>query len=158
MTGSDVGRPDGVRRWARVLVALAVGLTAAGCIPSSPSPSAWTQKATQSLEDSAGALASAHLVLREEERGHLLGRSGVVMLVDAEEATGKTSEAFSALQPPENLARLNDKVAQALAAAADLAGETRQARVAGDAESYRELSRRLLEERDRLNRLAGELK
>lgn len=142
----------------RLLVSMVLGLAAAGCIPDSPSPSAWTQKATQSLEDSAGALASAHLVLREEQRGHLLGKSGIVMLVDAEEATGRTSQTFSALQPPKDLARENKEVTRALTAAADLVATARRTRVDEDASSYHDLSRRLLDERDRLNRLAGELK
>lgn len=137
------------------LIPLILGL--AGCLPSSPSTDAWLQTGVTSLEDSASALASAHLVLREEQRGHLLGKAGVVMLVDAEEEAQRTSQSFSALQPPKDRIELNRTVTRSLAAAAALVTAARQARADDQVERYRDLSDRLQRQRAGLNKLAGEL-
>ena len=128
-------------------VAVLVVLGLAGCRPDQPSPSQWHEKAGQALEDVASELATAELAVRGQLDDKMLGRSAVVLLVDAEESAGSGVEDFTALQPPPDLAQSHAEVSDALEHAAGLITRARTARVGQQVAEQRDLVRRLAEER-----------
>lgn len=135
----------------------ALVMAASACLPSQPSRSAWQDQATLSLEDVASEVATAQVVLREEQRGHLLGRAAQVMLVEAEEAAGQASDSFTTLQPPMSRQALQRELSSILAEGVDLVAEVRIAVTAGDKASYADLGRQLKETRSELTARIDEL-
>lgn len=144
-----------LRRVAALVIAAAI---MGGCsIPPQPSASDWQRQALQSLEDVSSEVATAQVTLREQAAGHLVGKTGVVLLVDAEETAGSTVETFTALQPPQGFEQRHAKVSEALDRAAGLITDARTARVAEETTAYDDLQRSLVHERALLTRLMDEL-
>ncbi|HEY9564702.1 MAG TPA: hypothetical protein VIR30_13120 [Nocardioides sp.] len=141
-----------------LLIILVLALCATGCRPSEPSPADWRQKAGQSLEDVASELATAQLTLEAQGDAKLLAKTGVVLLVDAEESAGTTVESFTALQPPKGFERRHTEVSDVLEHASGLLADVRAARVREDEASYGALSRRLARERSTLTKLEEEVR
>lgn len=142
----------------RAAIVVAVLLLASACLPSRPSAADWHEQASQALEDAASSVATAQLVMREQRRDHLLGRSGTVMLVEAEEAIGTTAQTLDALQPPEGLTAQQSRVSDALQRASGLITDARIARVREHTDAYRGLEADLRRERDRLTRLSERMR
>lgn len=145
-----------IRRGAALLIA--VLLLTSACLPSQPSAADWHDQAAQALEDAASSLATAQLVLREEQQDGLLGKTGSVMLVEAEEAIGTTSQTFDARQPPEGLTQEHSTVSDALERASGVLTDARIARVRDHRGAYRSLVSDLRRERGRLTRLAERMR
>ncbi|QIX27574.1 hypothetical protein ncot_13900 [Nocardioides sp. JQ2195] len=142
----------------RLAAGLLLGFLAAGCVPSTPTPSDWTGQASRALDSVAGEVATARIVLREHRQDDLLGKAAVVMLVDAEESLGKTSDDLASTQAPRGRARQYDKVTSEIDEASSLVTEARAAAVANDDTSFPDLEAKLRREEKDLKDLAGALR
>lgn len=156
----DDGLRGGRRRAAGrsgLLVAALLLTTGCGLVPARPDPTAWRDTASTALDDAVALVGTTSMVLREEERQHILGGYGVATLVHAEDAMGKAVDSVDTLQPPASIEKEASHVSDLLAEADDAVQTAREALVSGDQASYPRLRHHLDALHDQLQKAGGTL-
>ena len=137
------------------VAALAVVLAA--CSPSTPDEDSWRVDARRAVSDVSSQVATARLALEQDQRGHLLGGYLQTVTVEAETNAGKSTETFSALQPPPGEVSRHTGVTDELDRDTGLLTDVRIAVVAGDQDQYAGLLRQLAAAGERLDALHQQL-
>lgn len=145
------------RRAAAVAVAVLL-LLATGCTrPSELDVADWRSTAQQSLESAASEVATVRLVLQQQEKGQLVGRTAIVAATYSEEAMGSAQDSILTQQPPKGIRAEYDDVSSVLGDAGDLVTEARVALVDQDEEDYAPLAERLQKMQKRLDEVRSSL-
>lgn len=149
---------DMPRPWAALIGGLALSvLCCAGCVPATPDADAWRDHAATAVDDAISQVRTARLVLRLQAEDRLIGRSAVVMVVDAEDGLGSSVDAFTAEQPPKSQRSEWRRVEESLSAAQSVVTSSRMAIVDSDAAAYSDLTTQLQQVADRLEQLSEDL-
>lgn len=115
-----------------VLAALSLVVLLAGCTVATPSAGDWRATAARSLEDSASAVSTARLALREQEAERTWSTYAVTLAADAEKQTGTATDGVATLQRPEGVGVAEAAaVMDLLGRAEDVVRRARQHLVAG---------------------------
>ena len=125
-----------------------------GCAVSEPDAHDWRSTSEQSLESAASAVGTTRLTLAHHAEGDLWKSYVVVVLREAEEATGTAGDDVSLLQPPPGMEKRATRVQELLTTAEDAVQAAREGAVAGDPVTPAQL-RRLDRLRQRLMQEAG---
>jgi hypothetical protein len=124
------------RRLLLLLVLPLLGGCMAGTVPGTPDPDTWRYKAKLAIDDLTSEVATARLVLQQEQQHSQLGPYERVVLAYSDEAAGKASSSISLLQPPPSEERRAPRVTDALEKAAGLVADARVAVTAGNRDDY----------------------
>jgi hypothetical protein len=141
----------------RVLVLALLLAMGIGCAPKSPDARVWTDQARHAVTDAQGEVATAQLVLRQQQEDRLPQNYQQIVLIDSEESVGTTAESFSSVQPPPGTDATYENVTAALSDASDVVAATRIAVVRDDTAAYSKLLRQLAEVSDDLDEQLREL-
>jgi hypothetical protein len=132
-------------------------LVATGCAPKSPDHAVWSDQARHALTGAQSEVATAELVLRQQRSGKLQQNYQQVVLIDSEEAIGRTAESFTSVQPPAVDDPRNRRISTSLSDASDAVSEARIAVVREDTSEYPKLLEDLGKARDDLASRLAEL-
>lgn len=136
-----------------VLVTVLALLTACGPVPSRPSAADWRSSAQMTVDDAVAQVATAKLLLEEQEKGHILGGYAVATVVHAEELLGTSTEGLLSQQVPKGMEKKAARLADLLDQAETAVREARSALVRGDPGNPQQLERL----QKRLERVGGRL-
>lgn len=143
----------------RPLAAALAVLVLAGCGTSSPpDDQAWVRSSVQVLDDVAGSVASSRLTLDEAQKGHLLGRSGLVLAQDAESSAAGAARGYLGSQPAPGRADDFRGLAELLRQAESVLVDARIALATGAEADYAVLEGRLQEVGEELEQAAEPLR
>jgi hypothetical protein len=140
MSGRGSTRRPGTR--AAVVVSAACCLVA-GCVPASPGPSAYEDKAAMTVESALSEVATVQLALEALDRGRAFRPAVITQLRYSEDNLDTATGAFTELNPPKVDDRLHRRSEKLLTEAGDLLARTRIAVARGRRDLYPRLSRHL---------------
>jgi hypothetical protein len=120
----------------RVLGLAFLLFSASGCVPASPGPQTFEDKAALTVGAAVSEVATAELSLHELNRGRTFAPTVLTALRYSEDSLGTATTAFTELNPPITDDRLYDRVSSVLGDAADLLAQTRIAVNRGDVSQY----------------------
>ena len=125
----------------------------AGTVPGTPDPDTWRYKARLAVGDVTSELATARLVLQQEQEESQLGPYERVVLAYSDEAAGQAVDSLATVQPPPSEEGRAGKVTDALEKAAGLVADARIAVTAGNEQDYPGLVKDLEASEQQLGRL-----
>jgi len=113
------------RRVALVCAAVCCLVTVSGCVPASPSPATYEDKAAMTLGSALSEVATTRMALRQLDRRHMFRTTTLVLFRYSEDNLGTASKAFGELNPPPTDDRLHDRTSTVLSDAQDLLAQAR---------------------------------
>ena len=152
-------RAAGSTRAALVSLLLTPLLTGcmAGTTPGTPDPDTWRYKARLAVGDVSSEVATAKLVLQQEQRHTQLGPYERVVLTYSDEAASQAASGISSLQPPSSEEQRAPRVTDALERAAGLVTDARVAVTSGNIKDYPGLVKDLAAAEKQLGRVFHDL-
>jgi hypothetical protein len=127
-----------------------MALAASGCVPASPSPSTYEDKAKMTVESALSEVATIRLTLEHLQKQRAFRAATLTQLRYSEDNLDTATRAFTELNPPPTDDRLHQRTDGLLTTAGDLLAQTRIAVEREEPAQYPSLIRQL----DRLhNRL-----
>ena len=143
-------RPGGFRRPDRPRRGRGLGLRVAavlflttGCVPASPGPQTFEDKAALTVSSAVREVATAELNLHELERGRTFDPTVLTAFRYSEDSLGAATKAFTELNPPATDDRLYDRVSRVLGDAGDLLAQARIAVNRSETGQYADLVEQL---------------
>ena len=118
-----------------VLLPLLAGCMA-GTVPGTPDGNTWRYKARLAVGDITSEVATARLVLQQEQRHSQLGPYERVTLTYSDEAASKAASSVASLQPPPSEEQRQPRVTDVLDKAAGLVTDARIAVTSGNVGDY----------------------
>jgi hypothetical protein len=128
-------------------------LVLAGCVPASPSPDTYEDKAAMTVESALSEVATAQLSVQALDRGRAFRAAVLTQLRYSEDSLDAAARAFTELNPPAVDDRLHDRVDRLLTDAQDLLAQTRVTVTREQIAQYPSLGRELARLAERLDRL-----
>lgn len=119
-----------------LLVLPLLGGCMAGTVPGTPDANTWRYKARLAVGDITSEVATAKLVLQQEQRHSQLGPYERVVLTYSDEAASKAASSVSAVQPPPSEEQREPRVTDVLDKAAGLVGDARIAVTSDNRSDY----------------------
>jgi hypothetical protein len=149
----DTGFPRRPGTRAAVVVACAACCLVAGCVPASPGPSTYEDKAAMTVESALSEVATVQQTLRQLDRGRAFKPQVLTTLRYSEDNLDTATGAFDELNPPGVDDRLHRRTDDLLTEAGDLLARTRIAVARDRRGRYAALTRELAKLAARLERL-----
>jgi hypothetical protein len=147
-------RPPSSRRHERLAgVILGAALLVTGCVPASPDPDTFEDKAALTVAAALSEVATATLSMDELARGHTFEPAVMTTFRYSEDSLGVATKAFTELNPPPTDDRLYERVNAVVSEASDLLAQARIAVSRGDSDRYGTLVDQLRDLSDRLDAL-----
>ena len=122
--------------------------TASACVPASPSPATYEDKAATTLGSAVSEVSTVQLTLRQLDRGATFRPTTLTVLRSSEDSLDTATTAFTELNPPPVDDRLHARTTRVLGDAQDLLARARIAVVRDRPQEYPSL----LDDLDRLHR------
>lgn len=153
------GTSGGMRPRRAVLwpAALGLAISCTACEPHNPDRSAWRDQAWQGVNQVAGDVATASLVLHELEHQRIMRNYAKVMMISAERDTSDAADKISADQPQPADQSSYQRVTTTLTDAGDVLAQARIVVVRRHVAAYSAMQHRLTKETAALNKLESAL-
>jgi len=143
-----VGERVHVRKYVACVAAVFV---VSGCVPASPAPATYEDKAALTLGSALSEVATAQLALTQLDQGKMFRPAVLTTFRYSEDNLDTASKSFTELNPPPTDDRLYQRCSTVLGDAQDLLAQARIAVERQDAAQYPSLLRRLRRMSDRLD-------